>query len=227
MANHLKDRMGMRFGRLTVIGRAPSNATHSFWWCVCDCDLTVEVVIRADVLDRTKGIRNCGCLKAEKARLLARKPDDAIGYLAAHDRVRKARGNARLHTCASCSRPATDWALRKDAQASRIATSGASAGYPFSPNVADYQPMCRSCHSRYDLNMPWRPQPKAIGELRSGILGGKYAAGAQLPRIDEIAHTCGVGKTTVYRALGVLISAGLVELVNHRYFVTDADGWRF
>lgn len=101
-----------------------------------------------DVLTREeRPARSCGCLKRNNAGTFERKPDGEIGYLAAHDRVYRARGIATAHPCVSCPAQAKDWALRKDAGTRQI---DPGTGYAFSPDPDDYQPMCRSCHSRYD-----------------------------------------------------------------------------
>lgn len=54
--------IGKRFGRLTVMRRAP-NATHSAarWLCKCDCGATTEV--RQDHLRRGK-TKSCACFRA-------------------------------------------------------------------------------------------------------------------------------------------------------------------
>lgn len=58
---------GQKFGRLTVIDRAPNIKTHSNktgWNCVCDCG-TKKIVATAQLVNgRTK---SCGCWKRELA----------------------------------------------------------------------------------------------------------------------------------------------------------------
>jgi hypothetical protein len=170
-------------------------------------------------------VRNCGCLKNEKAAQAARKPDDVIGYGSAHDRVRKMRGHARTHLCVSCAEKAADWALRKDAQTRRVEQSGPSAGYPFSPNPDDYQPMCRSCHNSYDSDVPWRPKPRVVRGITMKILSGELAVGAQLPLLKEIADEYSVGMSTTSRAMVALAQLGLIEPHGRRYRVAAPDGW--
>lgn len=65
------DITGMRFGRLTVIGRAPVDETKvsrsSRWVCKCDCGNVV--IARADGLKNTRkgeGVKSCGCLQKER-----------------------------------------------------------------------------------------------------------------------------------------------------------------
>lgn len=45
---HSRDLTGQRFGRYTVIGRAPSPPRRPRWWCRCDCGRVRDV--RADTL---------------------------------------------------------------------------------------------------------------------------------------------------------------------------------
>lgn len=60
----LKNLIGEKFGRLTVVGRAPNKNKKVYWICQCDCGTIVEV--RADQL--TRGVtKSCGCLHKESA----------------------------------------------------------------------------------------------------------------------------------------------------------------
>jgi len=58
-----------------------------------------------------------------------------VGYHALHYRVYAARGPARLQTCISCGLNAQEWAQVHGSD-------------PY--DVLSYQPMCLSCHARYD-----------------------------------------------------------------------------
>lgn len=63
----LIDLTGQRFGRLTVLSRAPkpegSASTSAFWNCRCDCG--TEKIISGNVLRQGKA-KSCGCLNSEK-----------------------------------------------------------------------------------------------------------------------------------------------------------------
>ncbi|MGW2010926.1 winged helix-turn-helix domain-containing protein [Streptomyces nigrescens] len=225
MANHLRDLTGRRLGTLTVVRRAPVDRGRTYWFCICACSPNREVRIRMDVLLRENGIRNCGCLKRERAAALSRKPDDQIGYGAAHSRVHKARGSARMRLCVSCASGAVDWALKKDAQAMRVNQSGPWAGLPFSPSPDDYQPMCRSCHNSYDCDVPWRPKPRVVHGITQKIQTGILPPGAKLPHLQAIASEYGVAMNTVRRALSALIELGLIESADRNYQVAAPDGW--
>ena len=66
----LKDLIGKKFGRLTVIERA-DDITHAdgrkrvAWSCLCDCGKTH--IVQADVLQNGR-TKSCGCIKAEHNR---------------------------------------------------------------------------------------------------------------------------------------------------------------
>ena len=70
---------------------------------------------------------------------------DAIGYGAAHDRLKAARGKASCHDCVDCAGPARDWSLVRGAVVVTDPT-----GRRYSLRLGDYEPRCVGCHARYD-----------------------------------------------------------------------------
>ena len=65
-----KDLIGQRFGRLLVIGEAPSavslsGRTATRWLCRCDCGN--EIVVRSQGLSDAGRTRSSGCLRKEIA----------------------------------------------------------------------------------------------------------------------------------------------------------------
>lgn len=58
----LNDLTGQRFGKLTVIGRAPNRGRRTMWLCECDCGNQREIM--ADNLVAGKS-SSCGCLSSE------------------------------------------------------------------------------------------------------------------------------------------------------------------
>lgn len=61
------DRTGMRYGRLTVVKRAPDYISPAGkpsvrWECICDCGKTTVVLASALIAQNT---RSCGCLHVE------------------------------------------------------------------------------------------------------------------------------------------------------------------
>lgn len=54
--------IGQKFGRLTVIERAPSKNGRSRWTCKCDCG-NIRTVISSNLLRGTS--RSCGCYQRE------------------------------------------------------------------------------------------------------------------------------------------------------------------
>ena len=59
--------IGQRFGRLTILRRAPANDSHnrSRWHCRCDCGN--KLIVRADRLMGERTI-SCGCYNREQSR---------------------------------------------------------------------------------------------------------------------------------------------------------------
>mgnify|MGYP000269992262 CR=1 FL=1 len=75
--------------------------------------------------------------------------DDA-GYLAAHDRVRKAYGLASSHSCQHCGGRASDWAYDHNDTGEKTGTHGRASALAYSTNPDHYLPLCRSCHIVFD-----------------------------------------------------------------------------
>ena len=61
---------------------------------------------------------------------------DAASQSALHQRLRSHRGSASRHVCVDCGKPALDWSQTHG-------TTGLDLDN-------DYNPRCRSCHTRYD-----------------------------------------------------------------------------
>lgn len=58
----LKDLTGQKFGRLTVISRAPNQGRYVCWNCECDCGN--QTIVRATALTSGR-TQSCGCLYKE------------------------------------------------------------------------------------------------------------------------------------------------------------------
>ena len=72
---------------------------------------------------------------------------DAVGYMAAHTRVRNQRGKASCHPCSACPAQANDWAYDNADSNERIDDRGRR----YSLDVMRYQPLCHECHMGLDL----------------------------------------------------------------------------
>lgn len=59
----LQDLTGMRFGRLTVLHRAPTVHKRTMWYCRCDCGS--ELIVGAGNLKAAR-TESCGCLQSER-----------------------------------------------------------------------------------------------------------------------------------------------------------------
>lgn len=62
--SRLIDMTGRRYGRLTVIERAPRDSKTAYWLCRCDCG-TVKVISGESI--RAGHSKSCGCLSREVA----------------------------------------------------------------------------------------------------------------------------------------------------------------
>lgn len=63
--NRVRNLMGQKFGRLTVIGIDDSKDTRkTFWICECECGNIIST--RSDRLTRG-GVKSCGCYKKEQS----------------------------------------------------------------------------------------------------------------------------------------------------------------
>ena len=60
-------------------------------------------------------------------------------YRTVHSRLVTRRGSAADYPCVDCQQPARDWSYKNG-----------SGGMPYSTNLDDYEPRCRSCHINLD-----------------------------------------------------------------------------
>lgn len=114
---------------------------------------------------------DCGCGRhSGNGQKTGRKRTSNPGAIARHDRVRYARGNAKIYPCMSCGERANDWAQVHGSD-------------PL--DIFGYLPLCRKCHIEYDeiLTRPdrleimsqlmrqrwrkpeWRERMKAVNEM--------------------------------------------------------------
>jgi hypothetical protein len=77
---------------------------------------------------------------------------DQVGYGAAHDRVRRAKGRAADYPCVTCGNPARHWAYNHQDPNEKPPTRSAGGRElgPYSTNPDHYQPMCVPCHHILD-----------------------------------------------------------------------------
>lgn len=138
-----RDLVGRRFGRLTVAAFAGlDDYPRATWSCRCDCGGSV-VVTGHHLLEGSTV--SCGC-RAADARPGALRP--LVTYQAAHQRVKRLRGRPSQHACVDCSDPAEDWSYDHTDPAEVIDDQGR----PYSMDALHYEPRCRSCHRRFDLD---------------------------------------------------------------------------
>lgn len=68
-------------------------------------------------------------------------------YIEVHESLKKQYGSARSHAC-RCGEPAAEWAYQYTGEGEMRDDDGRR---PHTTDLADYAPMCRSCHVRFDL----------------------------------------------------------------------------
>ena len=64
---NIVDRVGHRYGKLTVVERAGRKGTAAAWLCQCDCGKTKVIAsnaLRATAQGLRSGTRSCGCSRA-------------------------------------------------------------------------------------------------------------------------------------------------------------------
>lgn len=145
------DLTGRVYGLLTALHHVRSGD----WLVRCECG--VEKVVMGQNL-REGRLKSCGCAnpagRFKSGVSHPRWKGDAISYCSAHRRVTAKRGPAREHGCSVCLGEAHSWAYRGGSDKELIE---ARPGNPiqevarYSPDPADYDPMCWSCHARKDL----------------------------------------------------------------------------
>lgn len=74
---HLKDRVGLRYGALTVLSLESRDGKASLWRCRCDCGN--EILARGNYLTENK-VLSCGCQKKPRRTNKAYKPTDESEY---------------------------------------------------------------------------------------------------------------------------------------------------
>jgi hypothetical protein len=78
------------------------------------------------------------------------KPGDNISTI--HKRLSKARGSATRYACVECGKPAKQWAYDNADPAEKWGlNNGCLCAY--SLDMDHYQPMCASCHKRFDCKV--------------------------------------------------------------------------
>lgn len=70
---------------------------------------------------------------------------DDVGYHAVHRRLKHSRGRAADHPCIDCGQQACDWSYNYSAVDERVWNN-----LPFSVDMEDYSPRCKSCHVKQD-----------------------------------------------------------------------------
>lgn len=134
-----KHKAGATFGQLTITERLDDSALAV---ASCACGTTGKLV---HVRNLVSGLTTHCAGPAHRART------ETPSYSGAHGRVRAARGPASAHSCILCGkRQAKDWAYRHGDLDQLTEATGREAGAPYSTDPAQYWPVCRPCHQRWD-----------------------------------------------------------------------------
>lgn len=131
-----QDLAGQRFGELVVVDRT----TDGFWICRCDCGN--ETKVRTGCLNRGSTQR-CGSGQHRER--------NAVGYGAAHERVRRQRGNASEYKCVDCGEPAQHWSYDHADPGELVSVASQTKGITYSTDPTHYEPRCVPCHKTADL----------------------------------------------------------------------------
>ena len=120
----------------------------------CSACGQVPVVVLASLLCRAcaAAARSAARRRAVRSRPYIADREPAT-YLAAHDRVRRLRGRAAAWPCLECGNAAAQWAYRAGSARERITVdtvNGRSQRRHWSPEPADYDPLCVRCHRNRD-----------------------------------------------------------------------------
>lgn len=91
------------------------------------------------------GAMSCNACRDRNGERNPRWLGDAPNYASAHDRVHAAKGSARDYDCVACGDAAEQWAYDNADPNERL-----EGGLAFSASPDHYQPMCQSCHKRFD-----------------------------------------------------------------------------
>lgn len=158
--NKIKNLVGKRFNKLTIIQRAKSIGYQTTWLCRCDCG--TEKIIRSQCL-KNGNTKSCGCLRSSKNERMGMRGEnsprwkgDAVGKSALHARIRKMI--PKPDKCLFCE------------QKERLELANKSQKYK--TTLDDWMYLCPSCHRRYDMgwwkleNEWWKKCSKCDSKLK-------------------------------------------------------------
>jgi hypothetical protein len=152
LASRTEDLSGERFGCLVVLNLAgrhiqAGGQAKTLWDVRCDCG--TETVVQAGKL-RSGHTTSCGCAVRRMGEDNPLWRGSNVGYGAAHTRVMRARGRPSEHPCLDCGGPAADWSYNGLAGEDELVDP---RGLRYSPHISDYDPRCKRCHKRQDMEL--------------------------------------------------------------------------
>lgn len=91
-------------------------------------------------------------------------PKDIYEYYKVHHMLRKERGRAAEYTCVICGESAAEWVFTGNPETSpykeAVNRRGKTVQMFYSKDLTEYQPMCHSCHIKFDAlvkSRGWQP----------------------------------------------------------------------
>ena len=198
----LLNRIGFKYGRLTVLARAPNKGRYVMWACRCDCGRSV--LVRGG--DMASGRhKSCGCLQAESRTKHGHTRND--GYMSPEY-------NSWLSMKARCSNPKS---VGYEHYGGRGITVCERWRYSFTTFLGDMGPRPSLAHTldRIDHNGNYEPsncrwadrvtQSRNSRHRQSGMpledIQAARAAHLNGESAESIASRLGVHVTTIHRLI--------------------------
>lgn len=139
-----KYKPGQRFGNLTLVQYIEHDSSGSRALFACDCS-TVKALAVRNVVSRATS--NC----ADRTQHPDPRVRDVVSYSGAHERLRKARGDASNYDCAAieCTLRGSGWAYLHGSTSPLSESEKRDSG-PYVLDPTMYAPLCRHHHERWD-----------------------------------------------------------------------------
>lgn len=139
-----KYKPGQRFGNLTLVHYIEHDSSRSRALFACDCG-TVKALALGNVTSGATS--NC----ADRTQHPDPRVRDVVGYARAHERLRKARGDASNYDCAAldCTVRASHWAYLHGSTSPLSEAEKRDSG-PYVLDATMYAPYCRHHHQLWD-----------------------------------------------------------------------------
>ncbi|MGW8796650.1 hypothetical protein ACWGN9_05970 [Streptomyces sp. NPDC055775] len=141
---------GDTFGSLTLVERLGKR--NGSQWVTAECACPGRTVKEYNLSNLINGVTvNCADREHHADPRAGRFQGDVPAYGTVHNWVAAKRGRAKDHPCLLCGATAAHWAYLHGAPDQLLGPAGTHEdGMPYAVDVEQYEPMCRSCHRRWD-----------------------------------------------------------------------------